>query len=101
VYSTNSDFDYSANDGEEESLENNEQNLRVHLDRKKGNKLVSRITGFVGSDDDLKALGKSIKAELGTGGTAKNGEILIQGDFRDRIIASLKSQGYPAKKSGG
>ena len=100
VYSTNDAFDFD-NDEAEESIENAEQDLRIHLDRKGGGKLVSRVSGYIGPEDDLKKLGKSIKAQLGTGGSAKNGEILIQGDFRDRILSILSKEGFPAKKSGG
>lgn len=100
VYSTNDNFDFD-NEESEESIDNSEQNLRIHLDRKGGGKLVSRVSGFVGPDDELKDLGKSIKSRLGTGGSAKNGEILIQGDFRDKILSILSKEGIPAKKAGG
>jgi translation initiation factor 1 len=100
VYSTNQNFNFDNDEGEE-SIDNSEQDLRIHLDRKGGGKVVSRVSGFVGPDDELKDLGKMIKAQLGTGGSAKNGEILIQGDFRDRILNILSKEGISAKKSGG
>lgn len=103
VYSTSDDFDYEQESAqEEETLPNEEQDLRVMLDKKqrKGKK-VSLVTGFQGSQDDLKALGKLLKTKCGVGGSAKNGEIIIQGDFRDKIVEILKKEGYNAKKSGG
>lgn len=103
VFSTNPDFDYD-NDKEEEqeSLPANQQDLRVLLDRKKRKgKAVTLVTGFVGSDDDLKALGKKLKSKCGVGGTVKDGEILIQGDFRQRVMDLLKADGYKVKRSGG
>ena len=102
VYSTNPDFSYSyEEDKEDETLPNHEQDLRIWLDRKGGGKVASIVKGFVGSSDDLKALAKDLKNLCGVGGTAKNGEILIQGDHRDKILAKLKKEGYGAKKAGG
>lgn len=103
VFSTNPDFDYD-NDKEEEqeSLPANQQDLRVMLDKKKRKgKAVTLVTGFVGSDDDLKVLGKKLKSKCGVGGTVKDGEILIQGDFRQRVMDLLKADGYKVKRSGG
>ncbi|MCT4591328.1 MAG: translation initiation factor [Carboxylicivirga sp.] len=103
VFSTNQDFDYQYNEEQEdETLAANEQDLRVMLDKKqRGGKKVTLVTGFVGSEDDLKDLGKTLKSKCGVGGSAKNGEILIQGDFRDKVLELLKNAGYKAKKSGG
>lgn len=102
VYSTNPDFSYSyEEDKEDETLPNQEQDLRIWLDRKGGGKVASIVKGFVGSSDDLKTLAKDLKNLCGVGGTAKDGEILIQGDHRDKILAHLKKEGYGAKKAGG
>ena len=103
VFSTNRDFKYES-DGkdEQQTLPPQQQNLKVQLDRKKrAGKSVTLVNGFVGSDDDLKAIGKMLKTKCGVGGTAKDGEILIQGDFCNKIMEILKNEGYKVKRAGG
>ncbi len=97
VYSTNPDFNPAQDeqDAITESLPKTQQKLRVLLDKKqRAGKVVTQVTGFVGKPEDLQALGKELKTKCGTGGSAKDGEILIQGDYREKIIAWLKDWGY-------
>lgn len=103
VYSTNPDFSYEIDDDEEQTtLEASKQNLRVQLDRKnRGGKVVTLITGFVGTDNDLKELGKLLKTKCGVGGSAKDGEIIVQGDFKQKILDLLKKEGYTQTKGVG
>ncbi len=103
VYSTNPNFNYEMDDDEEqETLAPAQQNLRVQLDRKnRGGKVVTLITGFVGTDNDLKELGKFLKTKCGVGGAAKDGEIIVQGDFKQKILELLKKEGYTKTKPVG
>lgn len=100
VFSTNPDFAYEQEEEvEETTLEPSKQNLIVAIDRKaRGGKQVTLVTGFIGTSDDLADLGRTLKVKCGVGGSAKNGEITIQGDFRDRVVSLLKDMGYKAKR---
>ena len=103
VYSSNPDFEFEYDKEEEaETLAPEKQNLKVSLDNKgRKGKAVTLISGFVGKHEDLKALAKMLKTKCGVGGSAKDGEILIQGDFREKIVEILKNEGYRVKKAGG
>lgn len=102
VYSTNPDFSYNTEDqSQQETLPPGEQKLRVWRESKGGGKRVTVVRDFVGSDDDLKDLGKQLKSHCGVGGSTKDGEILVQGDQRDKVVAYLQKKGYSAKPAGG
>lgn len=102
VYSTNPDFKYTvAETEEEETLPPEKQKLVVSIDRRnRGGKQVTVVKGFAGSEDDLKALAKNLKQKCGVGGNAKDGEILIQGDLRDKVLDLLLQAGYSKTKKG-
>jgi len=102
VYSTNPDYQFQQNDDSETmTLPPQKQNLIVAIERKnRGGKTVTLVKGFVGSDDDLAELGKKLKTKCGVGGTAKDKEIVIQGEFKMRIADLLKEWGYKVKISG-
>lgn len=102
VYSTDPDYEYDTDaEPEPETLAPERQELRVWLDRKqRGGKVVTLVRGFVGRDDDLQALARLLKTRCGVGGAAKEGEIIIQGDHRDRVVDLLTRSGYRCKKAG-
>lgn len=101
VYSTNPDFNFAFADAFKE-VESGASVLKVQLDKKsRGGKQVTLITGFSGNEDELKELGKVLKSKCGVGGSAKDGEIIVQGDFRDKIVDLLQSLGHQVKKVGG
>ena len=101
VYSTNRDLDFEENQVVVETLLPEKQNLLIRLDKKqRRGKQVTLVTGFTGNEDDLKALGKMIKSKCGVGGSAKDGEIIIQGEFREKIKQLLTGLGYRCKIAG-
>ena len=103
VYSTNPNYEYeNEHSAEEATPEPSKQKLIVTIDRRnRGGKQVTLISGFVGTQDDLAALGKTLKVKCGVGGSAKDGEITIQGDQRDKVTALLKEMGYNWKQVSG
>lgn len=103
VYSTNPDYEYETNKEEvQDTPEPSKQNLKVQRDKKqRKGKTVTLITGFIGKEDDLKELGKELKSKCGVGGSVKDGEIIIQGDFVDRVMEILVNKGFKVKKVGG
>jgi translation initiation factor 1 len=102
VFSTNTDFNYEYQQEENaETLPSLKQNLKVMLDKSmRAGKQVTLVTGFVGKTGDLEALGKILKTKCGVGGSVKDGEIIIQGDHRDKIVLILSKEGYKAKRVG-
>lgn len=102
MYSTDPSFNYDELPIIIENLTNAQQDLRVLLDKKnRAGKAVTVITGFRGADSQLADLGKLLKTKCGVGGSTKDGEIMIQGDFRDKVVLLLQKDGYKVKKSGG
>jgi len=101
MYSTNPDFEFEYENEKMNTLSNNQQNLKVCIDKHRAGKIAVIIKGFVGTAADLKALGKILKAKCGVGGSTKNGEIIIQGDLRDKVMDILAEEGYNYKRVGG
>jgi len=99
VYSTDPDYQYkTAEDAGSTTLSNRQQQLRVRIEKNhRGGKTVTIVAGFVGTQDDLESLAKTLKQKCGTGGSAKDGEILIQGEMKERIVKLLNEMGYKAK----
>lgn len=101
VFSTNPDFTIEHEDEQSITLPPSKQRLEAHLDKKnRAGKVVSIIKGFEGTEDDLKELAKKLKTLCGVGGSVKEGEILIQGNFRDKIMTYLQKEGYSVKRVG-
>lgn len=99
VYSTNPDYQYETDDEQTEALPRQQQRLRVRIEKNhRGGKTVTIVSGFIGSDDDLKELGRLLKTKCGVGGSQKEGEVLVQGDFKEKVIQILKQEGYTQTK---
>lgn len=102
VYSTNPDLRFDFPEENTPTLPPAQQQLRVEISKKgRGGKTVSLVTGFSGQSEDLEALGKELKTKCGVGGSVKDGEVLLQGDVRDKAVEYLLRKGYKAKKAGG
>ena len=101
MYSTNPNYDFEF-EQEEETLTPENQYLEVWIDKKhRGGKVATLVKGFIGSEADLKGLGKLLKSKCGVGGSAKDGEIIIQGNMREKVMEILEKEGYNYKKVGG
>ncbi len=101
MYSTNPDFEYDYENQEEETLAPNHQNLKVCIDKHRAGKVAVIIKDFIGTNNDLKTLGKMLKIKCGVGGSVKNGEIIIQGNVREKVMEILEKEGYIYKRMGG
>lgn len=102
VFSTNKDFEFDNTSDSEETPAPKQQRLEAHLDKKnRGGKIATIIKGFQGNEEDLKTLGKLLKTKCGVGGAVKDNEIIIQGNFRDKVIQILQAEGYNVKRVGG
>ena len=103
VYSTNPDFQFETETEDTvDTLPKNQQKLYVSIDKKqRAGKEVTLVEGFIGSEEDLKELGKLLKSKCGVGGTVKDGEIIIQGNFRDKVLDLLVKDGFQVKRKGG
>ena len=99
VYSTNPDYSYDTGREEEaETLSPSQQMLRLTLDKRNRNgKAVTLVSGFIGTEDDLKSLGRMLKGKCGCGGSVKDGCVIIQGDFREKLSEILRKEGYRVK----
>lgn len=101
VYSTDPGFDYDMDEEHVEKIAPEEQELEVHIDKKqRGGKVATLVKGYLGSDEDLKELTKALKSACGVGGSAKDGEIIIQGEKRDKVMELLKKKGFQVKRVG-
>lgn len=100
VYSTNPDFQYSTDEMEEnETIPKQQQRLRVSIEKNhRGGKTVTLVKNFTGTAEDMKELGKILKTKCGVGGSVKDGEIIVQGDFKEKVIDILKKEGYTQTK---
>ena len=102
VYSTNPDWKPEETDEELEDAKPSQQKLRLHLERLKGNKTATVVRGYIGKEDTLETIGKMLKTKCGVGGTVKENEIILQGDFRDKVLVLLINEGFTqTKKAGG
>ena len=102
VFSTNKDFDFDTDQESEDTPVPGKQRLEAHLDKKnRGGKVATIIKGFQGNEEDLKTLGKLLKTKCGVGGAVKDNEIIIQGNFRDKVMQILQAEGYNVKRVGG
>ncbi|WP_306350157.1 translation initiation factor [Flavobacterium sp. '19STA2R22 D10 B1'] len=101
VFSTNENFEFDTDSESIETLTPNKQRLEAHLDKKnRAGKVATVIKGFQGTEDDLKVLGKLLKTKCGVGGAVKDNEIIIQGNFRDKVMQILQAEGYNVKRVG-
>ena len=99
VYSTNRDLNFDFSADETATLPPDKQNLKVQISKKgRAGKTATLVMGFVGSQDDLETLGKMLKNKCGVGGSAKDGEIILQGDVRDKAVELLLKAGYKARR---
>jgi translation initiation factor 1 len=101
VFSTNPDFKFEEESNEQETLSAKEQKLYVRLDRLKGGKVATVVENYIANDTNFNALAKELKAKCGVGGTAKDGEIILQGDHREKVVGLLVTKGFAVKKKGG
>ena len=101
MYSTNPNFKFEYENQEMETLPNNKQHLKLCIDKHRAGKIAVIIKNFIGTKDDLNALSKLLKTKCGVGGSAKNGEIIIQGDVRDKVMGIIEKEGYNYKRIGG